>query len=127
MTIVPLIARSHLAEIHRRAGRRVTPRMEARAVLDFAEAEGLAEHPEATVANLTLAGVLVDTGRADDGTAFASPRPPAGQARPLRAPPAAAAELGRQRLRKHALDAAPTWSKASRAGSCRSSGSSPRT
>jgi LuxR family maltose regulon positive regulatory protein len=72
VTIVLLIARSHLAEIHRRAGRMHDAEVEARAVLDFAEAEGLAEHPEATVANLTLASVLVDVQRTDEAAEFAA-------------------------------------------------------
>lgn len=68
VTIVRLIARSHLAEIHRREGRRAEARAEARAALELAERERLNEHPEATVANLTLAELLLDEGRIDEAT-----------------------------------------------------------
>ena len=66
ITIVTLIARSHLAEIHRRAGRREEAMDAAREALHLAEAEGLAGHPEAAVANLTLADLLVDEGRLEE-------------------------------------------------------------
>ena len=66
VTIVLLIARSHLAEIDRRAGRAAEAEAEARAVLELAESAGLADHPEAAVANLTLAEVLLDEGRDGD-------------------------------------------------------------
>jgi len=66
LSIVALIARSHLAEIHRRAGRSAEAFAAARDALTFADAEGLADHPEAAVAHLTLAELLLDEGRPDD-------------------------------------------------------------
>jgi LuxR family maltose regulon positive regulatory protein len=72
VTIVLLIARSHLAEIHRRSGRAAEAEAEARAALELAESSGLAEHPEASVANLTLADVLLDQGRDGEAAPFAA-------------------------------------------------------
>ena len=66
LSIVSLIARSHLAEIHRRAGRPADAMAAAIDALRFADAEALADHPEAAVAHLTLAELLLDDGRPDD-------------------------------------------------------------
>ena len=70
VTIVLLIARSHLAEIHRREARPAEAITEARAALELAARERLDEHPEATVANLTLAELLVDERRSDEATVY---------------------------------------------------------
>jgi LuxR family transcriptional regulator, maltose regulon positive regulatory protein len=66
LSIVALIAQSHLAEIHRLSGRTAEATATARAALRLAEEAGLAEHPEAAVANLTLADLLLAEGRRDD-------------------------------------------------------------
>ena len=66
LSVVSLIARSHLAEIHRRAGRTREAADEVTGALRLADAEGLADHPEAAVAHLTLAELLLDDGRPDD-------------------------------------------------------------
>jgi LuxR family maltose regulon positive regulatory protein len=70
VTIVLLIARSHLAEIHRRQARRAEAITEARAALELAARERLDEHPEATVANLTLAQLLIDERRGEEATVY---------------------------------------------------------
>ncbi len=69
LSIVSLIAKSHLAEIHRRAGRAREATDAAQDALRFADANGLADHPEAAVAHLTLAELLLDHGRPDDAAA----------------------------------------------------------
>ena len=66
MSIVALIAQSHLAEIHRQAGRPAEATAAAHGALQLAEAAGLADHPEAAVANLTLADLLLDEGHRED-------------------------------------------------------------
>jgi LuxR family transcriptional regulator, maltose regulon positive regulatory protein len=66
LSIVSLIAKSHLAEIHRRAGRPADAMAAASDALRFADAEALADHPEAAVAHLTLAELLLDNRRPDD-------------------------------------------------------------
>ncbi len=66
LTIVELAARSHLAEITRRQGRRDTAEMMCRSVLAFASRVGLSEHPECAAAHLLLATVLLDTARIDE-------------------------------------------------------------
>ncbi len=66
LSIVSLIATSHLAEIHRRAGRAREATEAANEALRLADAEGLADHPEAAVAHLTLAELLLDDGRPED-------------------------------------------------------------
>jgi LuxR family maltose regulon positive regulatory protein len=70
VTIVLLIARSHLADIHRRAGRRGEALADAQAALELVEAEGLVDHPEASVANLTMADLLLDEGRVEEAAAL---------------------------------------------------------
>ena len=66
LSVVSLIARSHLAEIHRRTGRTREAGDEITGALRLADAEGLADHHEAAVAHLTLAELLLDDGRPDD-------------------------------------------------------------
>ena len=61
-----LIARAHLAEIERQAGRKAAAEAASRAVLDFAEVSGLADNAECTVAYLTLGNVLLDEGRFEE-------------------------------------------------------------
>jgi ATP/maltotriose-dependent transcriptional regulator MalT len=68
VSIVQLIARAHLAEIDRRAGQPAAAEAGSRAAIDFAEASGLADNPECTVAHLTLGNVLLDSGRIDEAT-----------------------------------------------------------
>ena len=68
LSIVSLIARSHLAEISRRAGRTREAMDAADEALRLAEAAGLGDHPEAAVAHLTLAELLLDAGQPDDAT-----------------------------------------------------------
>ena len=69
LAIVSLIAESHLAEIDRRRGRTAEARARLRKVLASAEAAGLSENPEASVADLTLACLLIDEGRSEDARA----------------------------------------------------------
>jgi ATP/maltotriose-dependent transcriptional regulator MalT len=66
LSIVSLIARSHLADIHRRAGRPADAMAAAIDALRFADAAALADHPEAAVAHLTVAELLLDDGRPGD-------------------------------------------------------------
>jgi LuxR family transcriptional regulator, maltose regulon positive regulatory protein len=66
VTIVQLIARGHLAEIDRRAGRAAEARDRSREAIEFAEAAGLAENAETSVAHLTLGNVLLDLGHLDE-------------------------------------------------------------
>ena len=68
VSIVQLIARAHLAELDRRAGQPAAAEAASRAAIDFAEASGLADNPECTVAYLTLGNVLLDSGRIDEAT-----------------------------------------------------------
>jgi LuxR family maltose regulon positive regulatory protein len=68
VSIVNLIARAHLAEIDRQAGNTAAAEAASRAVIEFAEASGLADHPECTVAHLTLGNVLLDHGRIEEAT-----------------------------------------------------------
>jgi LuxR family transcriptional regulator, maltose regulon positive regulatory protein len=66
LTIVELIARSHLAEIDRRRNRSEEAAAAARAALEFARSTGLAEHAECAIAHLVLANVYIDAGRLDE-------------------------------------------------------------
>ena len=66
VSIVQLIARAHLAEIERQAGRKAAAEAASRAVLDFAEGSGLADNAECTVAYLTLGNLLLDDGRFEE-------------------------------------------------------------
>jgi ATP/maltotriose-dependent transcriptional regulator MalT len=66
VSIVQLIARAHLAEIDRRAGNRAVAEAASRAVIEFADAAGLADNPECTVAHLTLGNVLLDRGHIEE-------------------------------------------------------------
>ena len=66
VSIVQLIARAHLAEIDRLAGQPAAAEAASRAAIDFAETSGLADHPECTVAYLTLGNLLLDGGRIDE-------------------------------------------------------------
>jgi LuxR family maltose regulon positive regulatory protein len=70
LSIVTLIAESHLAEIDRRRGRTAEAGARLRKVLTFAEQTGLSENPEAAVANLSLAALLIDEGRIQDARAL---------------------------------------------------------
>ena len=66
LTIVLVIAESHLAEIARRRGDTADARTRARRALTTAEAGGLAGNPESAVATLTLAELLIDEGAIED-------------------------------------------------------------
>jgi LuxR family maltose regulon positive regulatory protein len=66
LTIVLVIAESHLAEIARRRGDPVDARTRARHALATAEAGGLAGNPESAVATLTLAELSIDEGATED-------------------------------------------------------------
>ncbi len=68
VSIVQLIARAHLAEIERQAGRMAAAEVASRAVLDFAEVSGLADNAECSVAYLTLGNVLLDDGRFEEAS-----------------------------------------------------------
>ncbi|HJR25918.1 MAG TPA: LuxR C-terminal-related transcriptional regulator [Acidimicrobiales bacterium] len=70
LSIVSLIAESHLAEIDRRRDRREQAQDRARAALAAAEQSGLTESPESAVATLTLADLLIDEGRDDEARAL---------------------------------------------------------
>jgi LuxR family maltose regulon positive regulatory protein len=69
VTIVLLIGRAHRAEIDRRAGRSAEAEVACRETIAFAEASGLGDHPESTVAHLTLGNLLLDSGRVDEAEA----------------------------------------------------------
>ena len=66
VAIVQVIARAHLAEVDRLRGRNAEAEANSRAVLDLAEAVGLADNAECAVAHLTLANALIDLGRVDE-------------------------------------------------------------
>ena len=66
VSIVQLIARAHLAEIDRQAGNTTAAEAASRAVIEFADASGLADNPECTVAYLTLGNVLLDRGQIEE-------------------------------------------------------------
>ena len=66
LTIVQVIARCHLAEIDRRRGDGDEASSGARAALDYAAANGLAEHGECAVGHLVLANVHIDAGQLDE-------------------------------------------------------------
>lgn len=85
VTIVVLIARSHLADIHRRRGRNDLARAEAQAALDLAEAEGLTDHVETAVAMLTMADLLLDAGRAGEAATLVDRAAPLVERVPYRA------------------------------------------
>jgi LuxR family maltose regulon positive regulatory protein len=68
VAIVHVIARAHLAEIDRLAGRTADAETNSRAVIELAEQAGLADNPECSVAHLTLGNVLLDLGRVDEAT-----------------------------------------------------------
>ena len=95
-----LIARAHLAEIDRRAGRTAAAEAASRAAIDFAEVSGLADNAECTVAYLTLGNVLLDSGRFEEAAeAINRGTELAGRIRYVARETAAAA--ANQRLRSH--------------------------